>query len=345
MQVDKMIIGGLPEPIGGVSSFLYRFATHCMGENDLFLDLYKAKTKYVIPKVKVKNTPFNNWLFRYIFIVINLFTNVSRVVHFHFSGIRSCYIFLFIPKRSERWILTLHSGKVGARLGCVSRFDKYFFKKVLAKFEVIHAISDQQVSFYLDYVEPQRVIRAPTYIPPSAPLLSQACTEDFVLQEQIGKMKSGGGHILMTSGYPSRIYNFDKFQSGILMMGDGYYGVVVVYGPGSEEYVSMQQGRSVDDRVLWVSGLTQPQFLRLQKEIDCYVRLTESDSFGIAVADSIELGTPVLATDVCKRYPGTVTIPSHDVEHWTRYLPVKMDLSFGCAAPWGFLSVVDTLYG
>jgi glycosyltransferase involved in cell wall biosynthesis len=35
-----------------------------------------------------------------------------------------------------------------------------------------------------------------------------------------------------------------------------------------------------------------------------YLRPTMKDSFGIAVADAVSFGIPVLASDVCNRYPG-----------------------------------------
>lgn len=45
---------------------------------------------------------------------------------------------------------------------------------------------------------------------------------------------------------------------------------------------------------------------------DLFLRPTNSDSFGVSVAEAIDLGTPAIASDVCPRQPGTILFRSRD---------------------------------
>jgi len=47
---------------------------------------------------------------------------------------------------------------------------------------------------------------------------------------------------------------------------------------------------------------------------DCLLRLNSVDSFGIAVADAITLDVPVVASDVCERFPGAVIVSDFDYD-------------------------------
>jgi glycosyltransferase involved in cell wall biosynthesis len=73
--------------------------------------------------------------------------------------------------------------------------------------------------------------------------------------------------------------------------------------------------RDRDDVLLRDGYLDAPQVAALLKQTDCFVSLHRSEGFGFNLADSIALGTPVIATG----YSGNLTFMSHDDCSLVRY--------------------------
>ena len=88
---------------------------------------------------------------------------------------------------------------------------------------------------------------------------------------------------------------------------------ICVYGENSNqiyEYVPP----SVADQVVVLKQLTEHAFSEILRLSDLYVRPNLVDSFGIAVADAIGLGTTVIASDVCERAPGAILFKTGSAE-------------------------------
>ncbi|MGV8261144.1 hypothetical protein, partial [Pseudomonas aeruginosa] len=70
--------------------------------------------------------------------------------------------------------------------------------------------------------------------------------------------------------------------------------------------------RTNSERVKIFWNCSQTTFNHALSRASVYLRPTSKDSFGVAVADAVELGVPGVASDVCKRYPGAGLFPVDD---------------------------------
>lgn len=58
--------------------------------------------------------------------------------------------------------------------------------------------------------------------------------------------------------------------------------------------------------------ISDKSFLPIINEADIFIRPTNTDSFGISVAEAIALNTPAVASNVCKRAEGTILFENRD---------------------------------
>ncbi len=54
-------------------------------------------------------------------------------------------------------------------------------------------------------------------------------------------------------------------------------------------------------------------FFYLVRSSDLFIRANRIDTYGMVVGDSIELGTPVIASDVCPRHSGAILFTSNNI--------------------------------
>lgn len=296
-----IIVGGLPAPVGGVTSYISRLV-HLVPElfSEIF-DLYPDENKGRTPG-GVGFTQFNGpFSIEFIF---RLFKE-RTTIHYNFSTLRSVLLFLFIfkPKRS-RWILTLHNGSLGENdlvIDCKSWARRKFAKFALAKFDKVIAISSAQKRLYESLkIDEDKIIILPTYVPlqPSFDEMSP----ELVKYQDFVSHNSGCLNILM-NGYGTPIYRFEDLIS-FIQSNDGYTLTIALYGHIDHSYIGYLKKLSEGLPVLFVFSLSQEEFSYVLMDCDIYVRANSVDSFGIVVADAVVNGKYVIATDVCRRFPG-----------------------------------------
>ena len=84
----------------------------------------------------------------------------------------------------------------------------------------------------------------------------------------------------------------------------------------------------IEDNFLFLTG--QRELWPLFRRADLMVRPTCSDGYGISVAEALHLGCPAVASDVCRRAPGTLTFANRDAEDFLRKCRLALDAT---AAP------------
>lgn len=142
----------------------------------------------------------------------------------------------------------------------------------------------------------------------------------FMADSELERQRSeprefGGTPTVVMSGYPTGIYNYLEAIRAIEILrleGVAIRLRIFHYGPPDEGYwsrVKLLAGRS--SGVNLETG-SSAEFFRALRAADLYVRNTSHDSYGVACAEAVYLGTPVLATDVCDRAPGVQTFKRTD---------------------------------
>ncbi|MAO68553.1 MULTISPECIES: glycosyltransferase [Idiomarina] len=289
-----LVVGALPNPIGGVTSFIYRLAS----ENYInkIADLQSSNVKFIPKSFKGQVLYFKGVLE---FIVSYLLSSRLKKdvtdVHFNFSTTRSLLIFGLIPFKGNRTFhLTLHHGILK------SHFPLFFEKVLLSRVDVIYSLSNEQFGFYKQFgkcVE-EKVIPSSSYVP-LAPLdnsdYSLSKVDEFLTGEKL----------VICSGYCTKLYNHDWVIKLINEVATDSQLLVFLYGNIDDEYLmTLKYYSKFSKRVKLIFNASQDSFNFYLSKAALYIRPTEIDSFGIAVADAVNFGVKVLASDVCKRYPG-----------------------------------------
>lgn len=287
-----ILVGGFPKPIGGATTFVRRLAASDKRIEEV-VDMFSGKEKEIPASYSGKYHAFQNkWRgFAYLFFKMMVWSN--KYVHFNFSELKSLVFFVLLPKNSNKWILMLHHGVLESDL------PDFLVSHVLRRFDHIVCMSEAQHEKYrLHGVRNDKLVTASSYIQPIQ------CKPDKMFQGEVDSYFSAKP-TLVASGYPTTTYNLDWC---IRFVGDReeYQLALFVYGDGSEKSeVQRQEGKFKNVRIYW--DQKEENFNYALSRAKCYVRPNTRDSFGIAVADAVNYGVPVLASDVCPRYEGAET--------------------------------------
>lgn len=307
-----LVIGGLPEPSGGVTNFIFRLAHHFRDCVDEIVDLYPHENKWSVAGLKHPVRP--RGAVKAIVWLTGVFFKAGRSdAYFNFSSYKILYIVPFLPKRRSRlWILTLHHGKLmdDRRQPPFARL----LKIALRKFDRIGVIGSRQTEFYKNLDVPRgkmiSIIPYLPYVPPPPEFAGDLAA----VGKRIEAIASGAGKIVLASGYPTSIYQHEWLvEYAAREQVVPYTMVLCLYGKDSENRLEwFRQAAVATPRLHLFEGLAPDGFQRVLAAADVYVRPTLVDSFGVAVAEAQALGVPVIASDACDRPDGVSVFPRND---------------------------------
>ncbi|WP_158683968.1 glycosyltransferase [Pseudoalteromonas sp. T1lg10] len=283
-----LIIGPLPPPIGGVSVFIERLA------------------KYT--KSEVFNTVSGSF-FQYFRLIIRLFKCKNDVVHLNVITLK--YLFLVFLFYDGDVILTDHNNRLFSRNKLACWIIKGLLRKVSAIFVVSQTIKD---SYQINGVQCKSgVFVSNSFIPPCLEREHEILHSyprdllQFITNE----------NVILVSGYKLKfydgrdLYGFDvavKTQSRLLRSGINARLLIVIpdLDSDSNQYIKqlLEINNIPSDLVYIFSG--QIEMWPLFRKISLFIRPTITDGFGISVAESVFLGCPAIASNVCIRYNGTI---------------------------------------
>ena len=287
-----ILVGGFPEPVGGVTTFVRRLAASEKRIEEV-VDICFGKQKEIPASYSGKYRALNSKWRGFVYLLFKMMVWRNKYVHFNFSSLRSLLFFLLLPKNRTKWILMLHHGVLESRL------PNFLVGYLLRRFDHIVCMTEAQYENYrLFGVGSEKLVKASSYVQPAQ------SRPDKMFQQDIDSYFSAKP-TLVASGYPTSLYNLEWC---IRFVGsrEEYQLVLFVYGDGPEKAeIQKQQGKSRNIRVYWDEK--EENFNYALSRAKCYLRPNMKDSFGIAVADAVNYGVPVLASNVCPRYQGAET--------------------------------------
>lgn len=293
------VVGGLPHPLGGVTGFISRLAANNMISE--VIDVYPSEKKNIPPEYSGSVCFLKGLSFFVIHYWVRLFGWKGRLVHFNFSTARSLLIFLLLPKMGAKFALMLHHGELHKSFGFLSSI-------AISKIDLIFCMNEGQERFYKSIGVPARkIVWSNSYIPPVMEPTANESPSDSI--DPIDSFFFNS-KVLTASGYPTSIYNHDwcirytkenpEFKLALFLYGDG------------AELERLTELASTCSRVRVFRNCSQSDFNYALSRSLVYLRPTSKDSFGIAVADAVSFGIKALASNVCRRYPGTYIFKMSD---------------------------------
>lgn len=317
-----LVVGSIPHPIGGVTNATWRLL-HALGERGHrleLLDMHPGPDKYTLPPgTKVHNLSRVRRLAYPVGLLPWLAFGGWDVVHFNFSSIATLRYFGASLTRSvrpgRRNVLTLHHGDQRAEYQKMHPMLRGFVRRGLARFDTITALSPLQESFFRDTVGlgVGQVRLTPGYVPPPAMDFQTAGPD-----ARFASLRQIDGTLLVTSGYPTKIYGYEHAFELVERHGEDYdlHLAVCLYGtPDSPTY-----DRTIRDRVrshprmTLLEFLDYPAFAELLDLSDLYLRPSYTDSTCITIRDCVANGLPVVASDCVERPTGSVLFETGNQE-------------------------------
>src|SRR5689334_11862353 len=322
MKGAVILVGGFPEPVGGVTTFVRRLAASDDRVEEV-VDLFFGREKRIptsyLGRYRARD---NKWRgFAYLFVKMMVWHD--KYVHFNFSSLKSLMFFLFLPKNRNKWILMLHHGVLEGH------FPGFLTERLLRRFDYIICMNELQYQSYRSRgVAKERIVRASSYV------RSPQLMPDRHFREEVDAYFSRKP-TFVASGYPTAAYNFDWCVRFVRTRQE-YQLAMFLYGDGAEKAKLRElEGKFQNVKIYW--GENEENFSYALSRAKCYLRPNSKDSFGIAVADAVNYGVPVVASDVCPRYQGAVTFGGTTYESFeielTRVLRNEANVEWTASEP------------
>lgn len=304
MKINKetIIIGGIPNPIGGVTTFLSRLIKAYSQYVIMLLDLYPSEDKKIPKNFSGHYKLAKNKIVAIFLVFLAQLKYRNKDFFFNFSSGNSLVFFIFLPKINNEWSLMLHHGHLSSKL------PRFIIKNILMRFDRIYALNHRQEEFYRGFKSDLNIIQETSYVP--ATLVDIENAEKEVLLDKINK----GYKILVGSGFPRPLYQHHLLID-LVTSNQNLFLFLFLYGEGElkNEFLKLNH-----PRIVVFLDKDEDIFNFYLSKSNLYLRPTLEDSFGIACADAVEFGVPVIASNVCKRYKGVKVYSSKDVSEFEK---------------------------
>lgn len=316
-----VLVGAIPPPIGGVASHVHRLAQFLAsnGTQCTVLDPYPAQWKVATPGVHhVRFDGRTRWL-RLALHLHKITRHSDAVLHLHFSRLvgRFAALAILCSRRGQTVFLTVHNGDQASAWRDSSILRRQLARLGLRRVSKIMAISSEQVEFFKAIgVSAARVRMWPGVVPACEP------ADPSVLPAEVSGIRAiedgGSESVLITSGYPRESYGYElciELLDRLCRRIDARL-VVCLYGEASDSSYEQGLRRRLDEhpRIVVLGPIPFEGFIALLARCSVYLRPSTEDSYGLAVTEALDVGTPCLASDICRRDPRAETYPTANTE-------------------------------
>jgi len=248
-------------------------------------------------------------------------TQSRPIVHYHSSGVIPKHFILLTLLASFKFpvIITFHSFRqdtsaIMKPCRTLLRLSLRFFSHIIC---VGSGILDQILDLGVDR---KKISVIPSYIPP---ILNDS--DRYRIPHVIQEFINNHHPILTANAYKlvfhegEDLYGLDMCIELCRQLKENYPEVGFVFALpdiGDEEYYNLLLKRIKEYDLVsafWFSR--EPiEYWPIIERSTIFLRPTNTDSFGISVAEAIDLGVPAIASDVCERPQGTILFRRRDAE-------------------------------
>lgn len=287
--------------VGGITSFTYNFSNKYKDKELHVIDFYPAQGKCVPENVEWTQIE-GNMAQRLARLFMFVFNN-DGAYFFNFSSIRAVIFLLFIPKKkADKWFAIFHHGDQKKIFSHMSWLQKALVARGVKKLDSLGYLSEKQRQFYEGIFAGQQYKVSP-FVP---------------VESQIEITPKNELPSLLMSGFPTHIYRFIETIEILEKLWDEGFLFnlnLCIYGYDNDNLMNEIE-KKVDglDNISLHMFLDDEAFKKILHESALYIRLNTIDSFGLVVAEAVEAGVKVIATNVCERYPGAYLIEPDDFE-------------------------------
>lgn len=317
------IIGPYPPPYGGISIHVQRMHYFLQGKN----------IKHIV-YTKINNTTKDlinigirkKWLLKYFFTVN------ENIIHFHSVDWRERVLMGLMGFFGKKVILSIHGISLNDQISQSGWLKKKILIWSLKNVNTIITINPKIKRFVISLgVKPEKVEFRHPFIPP---IIKEKDVKE--IPRKIWDFINTHKPIILANASKITFYK-DTDLYGIDMCIDLCSNLKNIYPrigfvfciPDIGDYKYFKKlNQKIKKKKLENNFIFQTKPCQMYPVImrsDLFVRPTNTDGYGISIAEAIYLGTPAIASNVCKRPEGTILFKNRDIKDFT--LKVKDLLS------------------
>lgn len=290
---SQIIIGGIPAPIGGVTTYLRRMLHRDSASIDLFIDFYPAQKEAIREDCQDKVLQLGGKAALIAWFWKNRAAQKGKEIFLNFSTPRALILTLFLPKfKGTHWCLLLHHGDLFVN----SPFLMKIVRFALLRFDEIRSLSEQQTQFYSS-----QLLKNSPIVPHTNYCAPFDHVDDIEAAAAFSLIKSEYDKLLIMSGFPTVLYNLERGIEIVNKLNRRDCALCIfIYGKGD----CRRRLKAFADQYPWLfvfDSKTERFFNTFLRQCDLLLRFTEIESFGISVWDASFWERRIVASDACRR--------------------------------------------
>jgi glycosyltransferase involved in cell wall biosynthesis len=308
------IIGPYPPPYGGIAIHIQRLKKR-LEEEGYKPIIYELGRQEQNNDGIVSPQSVNRWLLSYFFF------SKEDIIHFHNPDWRMRVVIGMMGLVGKKTVISIHGSSLHDSLKNGHWIKRQIIKLALKYTPFIIALNSEIKKLIISLgINPERVAVIPSFIPP---ILKE---EDISkVPQEVWDFIDSHNPVISANAFRISFYNNQDLY-GIDMCIDlcanlkrDYPKIGFVFclpDVGDYEYFSEMKQRikesEIEENFFFQ---TKPcQFYPILMKSDLFVRPTNTDGYGISIAEAIYLKVPAIASDVCSRAEGTIIFKSRDID-------------------------------
>lgn len=310
-----VLIGPYPPPYGGISVHVKRIKQY-LEKSCADVVVFNECKKDISSSIKAIKK-YRTFIFKVPFIK-------GDVLHFHILDKRLRILLGLYKILGKKIILTLHGESLNEQINESNVFVKFLLLRSLKKVDKIICVNLKNRSQLLDLgFNPEKVINIPSYINP----IEEKCDIDNIPKE-IWDFINNCGFLISANGCIRFHNNEDLYGFDMLIELLNKLSVSNIEAKLIICVLSVEEQNN-EERNYYNNMKSKAQELKLNKKIKFYevkdsefypilkksklfIRPTNTDGYGVSIAEAIHYYVPAIASDVCERPKGTILFKSRD---------------------------------
>lgn len=301
---EILILGTVPPPVGGVSIHISRLLSVLKKDGFKYKYINMRQTKDI----------------RYIFSLFKAWKNKeNKIIHYQLNNWYECAIISFLLKnRSNDILFTVHSFSTQYNSFSLIKKCAYIFscKKISVFIAPSKVIKDTLI---INGIPENKIEVINTFISPTDNE-KKADIPKELMRELIGdrKIVLASGSRLYRDSNGVDLYGLDMCIEACYRLGGKYKFVFCVPIIDDMAYYNqlcaqIQKYNIENDIFIYTKEVV---LTSVYKYCNLFVRPTNSDSYGISIAEALESGKSALASNVCERANGCLLFQNRNVEEF-----------------------------
>lgn len=307
--------GPYPPPYGGISTYVKRMK--------LYLNSKSIKNEVWSPTYKKDIEGLKQVRLRYLPLYIMANKNI-KIIHFNITGINSkVYIGICnrIFNRKRKKLLTIHGDVKDLFLN-----NKFLIKSALNSFDAIICVKKGDKEYLRAMGAIKAIYEIPAYITPIED------ENDFAnIPQNIWDFINNSKFLISANGWIRFYENEDLYGIDMLIelirkiKYEGYdvslliaiLGIDMQIGHERLYYDELKSkiiNYNLQNNIM-IFEVKDTEFYPILKKSKLFLRPTNTDGYGVSIAEALYYKVPSIASDVCSRPEGTIIFKSRDIDN------------------------------